>query len=244
MQALRQSLEAARRWGLIVENPAKLAGPNPQPKVEEIHALTQADVDKIAVELGPRYGPVVLLASETGLRPSEWLALEWRDIDRETGVLRVERSHAYGVTKSYGKTARSRRRVPLSSRALAALDGVPRRLDVRLVFIGVRGGNIDLKNFRRAQWKPALESAGLPHARIYDLRHSFATWALDAGLSIFELARYMGTSVEMIDRVYGHLAHGAEDTARARLDAAYSRRLGQEWATAEAGKKTRSRDPT
>ena len=85
---------------------------------------------------------------------------------------------------------------------------------MRLVFVGVRGSNIDLKNFRRAQWKPALESAGLPHARIYDLRHSFATWALDAGLSIFELARYMGTSVEMIDRVYGHLCarrggHGA-----------------------------------
>ena len=60
------------------------------------------------------------------------------------------------------------------------------------------------------------------------MRHSFATWALDAGLSIFELARYMGTSVEMIDRVYGHLAHGAEDTARARLDAAYTRRLAQE----------------
>ena len=47
----------------------------------------------------------------------------------------------------------------------------------------------------------------------------FATWALDAGLSIFELARYMGTSVEMIDRTYGHLAKGAEDAARAKLDA-------------------------
>ena len=124
------------------------------------------------------------------------------------------------MSKSDGKTARSRRRVPLTTRALAALDGVPRRLDVRLVFVGFRGGNIDLKNFRRAQWKPTLESAGLPHARIYDLRHSFATWALDAGLSIFELARYLGTSVEMIDRVYGHLAHGAEDTARVRLDTA------------------------
>jgi len=44
----------------------------------------------------------------------------------------------------------------------------------------------------------------------------FATWALDAGLSIFELGTpYMGTSVEMIDRTYGHLAKGAEDSARA-----------------------------
>ena len=70
-----------------------------------------------------------------------------------------------------------------------------------------------------------------------DLRHapSFATWALDAGLSIFDLSRYMGTSVEMIDRTYGHLAQGAEESARAKLDAAYARRLGQEGATAESG---------
>ena len=91
---------------------------------------------------------------------------------------------------------------------------------------------IDLKNFRRAQWKPALEAAGLPSRRIYDMRHSFATWALDAGLSIFDLSRYMGTSVEMIDRTYGHLAQGAEESARAKLDAAHAKRLGQERATA------------
>jgi len=58
------------------------------------------------------------------------------------------------------------------------------------------------------------------------MRHSFATWALDAGLSIFELSRYMGTSVEMIDRTYGHLATGAEDTARAKLDAYAGRTAG------------------
>ena len=235
VQALRQVLEAAVRWGHLRKNPAKLAGPNPQPKAEEIRPFTQTELDLLAVELAPKYGPAVVFASETGMRPSEWLALEQRDVDRRAGVVLVERTCAYGVTKSYGKTARSRRRVPLSSRALEALDAIPRRLDVRLVFPGHRGGVIDLKNFRRSQWKPALEAAGVPHRRIYDLRHSFATWALDAGLSIFELARYMGTSVEMIDRTYGHLAHGAEESARTRLDAAYARRLGQDRATAGNG---------
>ena len=235
VQALRQALEAAVRWGLMAKNPAKLAGRNPQPKVEEIHPFTQAEIDLMADELGPKYGPAVVFASETGMRPSEWLAIEWRDIDRKAGVVLVERTCAYGVTKSYGKTARSRRRVPLSARALEALDRTPRRLDLRLVFPGRRGGVIDLKNFRRSQWKPALESAGIPPRRIYDMRHSFATWALDAGLSIFELARYMGTSVEMIDRTYGHLAQGAEEAARSKLDDAYARRSGQERATADAG---------
>ena len=164
------------------------------------------------------------------MRPSEWLAIEWRNVDRKAGIVLVERTCAYSVTKSYGKTARSRRRVPLSSKALDALDVVPRRLDVRLVFPGVRGGVIDLKHVRRAHWKPALKSAGPPSRRIYDIRRSFATWALDAGLSIFELARYMGTSVEMIDRTYGHAAAGAEASARAKLDAAHRRRVGHEGA--------------
>jgi len=44
------------------------------------------------------------------------------------------------------------------------------------------------------------------------MHHSFATWALDAGLSTFDLSRYMGTPVVMIDRTYGHLAQGAEQT--------------------------------
>jgi integrase len=225
VQAFRQALEAAVRWGHITQNPAKLAGPNPQPKVEEIHPFTQAEVDLVAEELGPKYGPAVVFAAETGMRPSEWLALEWRDVDRKAGVVLIERTCADGVTKSYGKTVRSRRRVPLSARALEALDRTPRRLDMRLVFPGHRGGVIDLKHFRRGQWRPALESAGLPSRRIYDLRHSFATWALHAGLSIFELSRYMGTSVEMIDRTYGHLAQGAEESARARLDAYAAARI-------------------
>ncbi len=90
----------------MAKNPAKLAGPNPQPKAEEIHPFTQTEIDAVAEELGPKYGPAVVFASETGMRPSEWLAIEWRDFDRKAGVVLVERTCAYGVTKSYGKTAR------------------------------------------------------------------------------------------------------------------------------------------
>jgi integrase len=51
------------------------------------------------------------------------------------------------------------------------------------------------------------------------LRHTFATEALAAGNSIFELARVMGTSVKMIDRTYGHLVRDFEQASRARIDA-------------------------
>lgn len=61
--------------------------------------------------------------------------------------------------------------------------------------------------------------AGVDHRRIYDMRHTFATWSLAAGVSIFTLARRMGTSVKMIDDTYGHLAHDADSHDREALEA-------------------------
>ena len=51
------------------------------------------------------------------------------------------------------------------------------------------------------------------------MRHTFATWSLAAGMSIFTLARRMGTSVQIIDSTYGHLAHDADDHDRGVLEA-------------------------
>jgi integrase len=230
VQALRQALQAAVRWEAIVQNPAKLAGPNPQPRREEITPFTVEEVEQLRIELGP-WGSLVVFAAETGLRPAELIALEWRDVSRRDGVLVVERSYAYGRLSPYGKTVASRRRVPLSSRALAALEGRPRRLDTRLVFPGEKGGFLNLHNWRAREWHPALEAAGLRRRRPYDLRHTAISNWLAAGLSLFEVARYAGTSVQMIDRVYGHLTRGSEERARSLLDA-HASRLGQEWAMA------------
>src|SRR6266540_2660354 len=51
------------------------------------------------------------------------------------------------------------------------------------------------------------------------VRHTFATFALRAGISTFDLSRYMGASLARIDRHYGHLARGGRDHALNLLDA-------------------------
>ena len=83
-------------------------------------------------------------------------------------------------------------------------------------------------------WVLVLRAAGVEHRRIYDLRHTYASWSLAAGVDIFTLARRMGTSGKMIDRTYGHLALDSEDAIRARLDARASRD-GVEVASGESG---------
>jgi len=106
--------------------------------------------------------------------------------------------------------------VPLRARVVESLEGLPRRRG--LLFPAPAGGHIDINNWRGRQWAPALEAAGVEHRRIYDLRHTYATWSLAAGIDIFTLARRMGTSVKMIDRTYGHLVAGADEYERELLD--------------------------
>jgi integrase len=88
------------------------------------------------------------------------------------------------------------------------------------VFPAARGGILILDSWRRRVWAPAIEAAAIRKpARIYDLRSTFASRALGAGVSVFELARVMGTSVQMIERHYGALLDGAGAGIAARLDA-------------------------
>jgi integrase len=88
------------------------------------------------------------------------------------------------------------------------------------LFPAARGGVLNLDNWRRREWAPAIEAAGIRKpARIYDLRSTFASNALASGVSVFELARIMGTSAHMIERSYGVLIEGAGAGIASRLDA-------------------------
>jgi integrase len=220
MQAFRQALGAAVRWGYMDRNPAVAAGSNPQPAPRGVRAFSRAELEAVASELSPAYRTLPAFVAGTGLRPEEWQVLERSDVDRRARVVNVRRTLSDGEVVELGKTDRSRRQVPLPRRAAAAYDATLARLSTRLLYPAPAGGILNLDNFRRREWAPAVEAAGVEHpARIYDLRSTFASDALAARVTVFELARIMGTSVDMIERHYGALLDGAGEGIAARLDA-------------------------
>jgi hypothetical protein len=103
--------------------------------------------------------------------------------------------------------------------------------DNPILFPNMRGGRIDFRIFGCKHWRPAQSKAGIDSVRgLYDLRHTYARFALRAGVPVFAVSRFMGTSIAMIDRHYGHLANDSREHAVALLDAlAFERAVDAAW---------------
>ena len=183
-RALRQVLEGARRWRYISRNPAVEAGPNPQPRGEEVWPLSAGEIEAIVAELVPRDAAIVVFGAETGLRTNEL------DRDRATrrgppqpgrgGGAPIRRGQAHALSEDRA-TARSRsRRAP--AQCLKPDPGLAALLRRRARSSEAdKGGHLNLNNWRNRIWNPALEAAGVDTRGPYSLRHTFATNALGEG---------------------------------------------------------------
>ena len=210
----------AVRAKLVAENVAQ-AVPNPEPKRREVPMF--GDVGGARAARG-RARPAAARRSRSS---SPAPGCGPRSGSRSSGATSTSRpacstSAASTPTAASRSTASRSARcggIPLRARVVEALEAHPWRLDTLLVYPGDRGGHLNLHDWRRDEWTPALEAAGLAHAVPYAMRHTFASFAIAAGVSLFYLARLMGSSVEQIDRTYGHLLPESEEYLRGLLDA-------------------------
>ena len=152
------------------------------------------------------------------------LALRWSDVDLERGELTVR--HTLGrFTRELAptKTDRSRRTLRLPAQVVAALSAHRARQAVvplsGLVFTTSAGTPLHATNVTLGLQR-TLRRLGLPHRRFHDLRHSFATLALEAGEDLAVVSRALGhTSVATTADVYGHWTPAMADRLAARMDA-------------------------
>ncbi|MFW5726491.1 MAG: tyrosine-type recombinase/integrase [bacterium] len=135
--------------------------------------------------------PIVLLLILTGARKREVLDARWEDIDFERKTL------MFPVTKS-GKP----RTVPLSPNALEILKGLPKVNE--FIFPSPKTGKPFVSIFN--SWNQARKRAGLEDVRIHDLRHSFASFLVNGGRSIYEVGKLLGHTQIKTTMRYAHLS--------------------------------------
>jgi integrase len=163
--------------------------------------------DLRAVAFADYLKPLVLVSLHTGMRRGELFALTWQSVD-----LAAARITVHGATAKSGTT----RHLPLNSEALAALRGWHDQAAHKtgLVFVGKDGAAFN--NVRRS-WEGALRAAGITRFRWHDLRHTFASKLVMAGIDLNTVRELLGHSDYKMTQRYAHLAPEHKAAAVERL---------------------------
>ncbi len=216
--SVRAIFNKAVRLKLIAENPCQgceLPKKERRFPVRILSAEEQAAFLKKCDETGAL---VLRFALLTGLRPSEYLGLTWQDFDLQRGLVRVQRSLKKTTERGFFfgdlKTKSSNRVIFLDVETLDLLRKAYslRRSSTDLVFHNKKGLPISNSTLF-CQLARVLKKAGLPHCRIYDLRHSHASILLEKGIPVQAVAARLGHSspnTTMLNYIHARPEHGAQ----------------------------------
>lgn len=167
--------------------------------------------------LRPTWVALVALACYTGLRPQELAGLDVRDLDLERGMVHVRQTLTRSGLVPYGKSERANRWVPFPPEVAELLwPVVADKPDPAPVFVMPRGGRLEFEgNLRARVWVDALQRAGIEPVRFYTCRHTFASWAVQAGVPDRELINYLGHADAHLVATYAHLDPHKHQSIRA-----------------------------
>jgi integrase len=218
---LHRALQDAVRWGFVPRNVASLVRP-PKMACPQMRTFSPEEVARLfEAAAGDRLEALWILATTTGMRQGELLALKWSEVDLERAAVRVTATLAIGpegLTITEPKTARSRRQIALTDQAVAALrrhrtaqaaerlQAGPAWADTQLVFCDDVGRPLSAEWVVRRAFRPLLRRADLPAIRFHDLRHTAATLMLTRGIHPKVVAEMLGhATVAITLDIYSHV---------------------------------------
>jgi integrase len=227
-RALHRALRDAVRWGYVVRNVADAVDP-PKSKQAEMKFWTPSDLRTFlaSVETDRLYAAWVLTAT-TGMRRGELAGLRWVDMDFPAGRVHIRKPRVMAdgeVVISEPKTKRGRRGIALDHRTLGALRAWQERqsqerelvgkgyVDSGMVFTQPDGSAI--KPYLFTDWFEAhVKRAGLPRIRLHDMRHSYASAALAAGVPAKVVSERLGhANIGITMDTYSHVVPALDQDA-------------------------------
>jgi integrase len=212
---LRAMFNKAEEWGLLppASNPA--ATIRPFTEFQRQRFLTEAEFERLfsAIDdleylrvIGTYQTAAVRLLALTGCRLGEILELEWDRVDLIRRQLVIER---------HKTDKRGAKIIPLNAAAADILDVLPHAPGNPYVIAG-KDDQGHLVNLQKP-WQRIIRHAELPGLRLHDLRHSFASFAVSAGLSLPLIGGLLGHGSPQSTARYAHLAAGPLRDATERV---------------------------
>jgi integrase len=202
-QVLRHKFKKAMEWGKAIETPVTHVRPL-RVDNRRLRYLSQEEMGRLLAVADDHLRPMLITALHTGLRRGEMFALTWQEIDLTLGVIRV-------LHTKNGE----RREIPMSHTLRETLQQFPRRLGSDRVFPGQVGrGRVGI----RGRFLRALRDAGIEGLVWHDLRHTFASYLVMAGVNLTSVKELMGHKTIAMTLRYAHLAPDFQRDAINRLD--------------------------
>ena len=215
-QVISSAMDLAVAQKIILNNPTDSCE---LPKVEHKEMQTvPAEQLSAFLEEAKRSGVYEMYYIElaTGLRRGELLGLKWQDIDWKNSIIKVRRQVARvdgQIVEAPLKTKNSYRAVSISPQAIEVLREQKRKTNDQYVFPSPNGGPISPDSVNN-MLKRVLERAGIPKVRFHDLRHTFATIALQNGVDIKTVSGMLGHfSAGFTLDTYAHVTTAAQKEA-------------------------------
>lgn len=232
---LSSAFKQAVKWNLLNSNPCD-AVDLPKKQRAEMKAFSPEQAARfLKAAKNDKQGIVLTFALITGMRPSEYLALRWSDLDLKKGTATVQRSvtptTGGGFTFGETKTKQSRRTIPLPQTLVKDLNRhriaqLEQKLrlgesyqNLDLVFPTDIGTPFSYKNLDGRHFKFVLKEANLAGFRLYDLRHACATLLLAAGENPKVVAERLGHSTIVLTLdTYSHVLPDMQQAATEKLE--------------------------
>jgi integrase len=233
---LHRALRDAVRWNRLTRNPVDFADP---PRL----GMTQAEMKVwsatelrqfLGHERESRLYALWLVLATTGMRRGEILGLKWTDLDLEARRVSINKTRVmlgYAAHTSEPKTRRGRRMIALDPATCAGLKEHGRRQkaerlafgsqwkDTGYVFTKKDGEPLHPERVTRL-FLSASKKAGLPHIRLHDLRHSYATLALAAGIHPKVVSERLGhANIAITLDTYSHSIPALSEEAASQVAA-------------------------
>ncbi len=223
----RAALEKAITEQLITKNPS-LGCKLPPEKAREMQILSPSELGRFLARTKEEgYYEMFLLELSTGMRRGEILGLKWSDLNLTNGSLRIARQVVAAGSKTVvqpPKTKTSIRAIILPPYMVEILAEMKKQRTCEWIFPSpIKDGEPRNPSAVYHRFKLILERSGCKNVRFHDLRHTFATMALENGMDVKTLSDMIGhVSAETTLNIYSHIT----DTMRAQAAAKIEREIG------------------